>query len=319
MAAALHPAPPPVAAIRSFNRFYTRKIGSLNEGLLDSPFSLTEVRVLYEIAHHPGLTATKLGHDLGLDAGYLSRILRRFTRKRLLQRTSSEQDARQSHLELTALGAKTFAALDRRSSTEAARLVAHLPATEQARLTSLFRAARHLLSADDERPHAITLREPKAGDYGWVVQRHGALYAQEYGWNEEFEGLVARIIADFIEHRDPTRERAWIADREGEPVGCVFLVRHTATIAKLRLLLVEPSARGHKLGSRLVDECVRFAREASYRKIILWTNDVLHAARRIYEHAGFRLIESKPHHSFGHDLIGETWELPLAKLGNPTS
>ncbi|MBI2517073.1 MAG: MarR family transcriptional regulator [Opitutae bacterium] len=308
----LAPAPAKaVDAVRHFNRFYTRKIGVLHDGLLDSPFSLTEVRVLYELAHRPELTATDVQRELDLDAGYLSRMLARFARKRLITRTRSEQDGRQTHLGLTAHGRKVFAGLNARSSTQINGLLTHLPPGEQEHLVGLMQGVRHMLSAPAERSAEPVLRAPRAGDLGWVVQRHGALYAQEYGWDERFEALVARIVADFGEKHDEARERCWIAELDGHPVGCIFLVRQSDSVAKLRLLLVEPSARGHGVGRKLVDECIAFARAAGYRKIVLWTNSVLHAARRIYEKAGFKLTRSEKHHSFGHDLVGETWVLAL--------
>lgn len=311
--------PPAIETIRRFNRFYTRKIGVLKEGLLDSSFSLTEGRVLYELAHCPGLTATKLGRDLGLDAGYLSRMLARFARKRLVERTRVAHDARQAHLRLSPAGQKAFRELNRRSAAQIAGLVGHLSPADQDRLGGLLQQASHLLATPGETPGRVVLREPRAGDYGWVVQRHGALYAAEYGWNETFEALVARIVADFIDHRDPRRERAWIAEVDGHPAGCIFLVRDTAKVAKLRILLVEPSARGRGVGRQLVDACLAFSRAAGYRKVTLWTNDILHAARRIYEQAGFRLVKSERHHSFGHDLIGQNWELDLTTVRKPAS
>jgi DNA-binding MarR family transcriptional regulator/GNAT superfamily N-acetyltransferase len=303
--------PTTIDTIRRFNRFYTKKIGVLNSGLLDSPFSLTEVRVLYELAQHPGVTATALGGELGLDPGYLSRILARFAKQRLIQRTRAKHDGRQTKLQLSALGQKTFAGLDHRSSEQITQLVGHLSPADQERLGSLLGSVSQLLSSPAEKAGKVSLREPRAGDYGWVVQRHGALYAAEYGWDTTFEALVARIVADFAEHRDPRRERAWIAEWDGQPVGCIFLVRDTDEVAKLRLLLVEPGARGRGVGHKLVDACLAFAREAGYRKVTLWTNDILHAARRIYEQAGFKLVQSERHHSFGHDLVGQNWELNL--------
>ncbi|HVZ66310.1 MAG TPA: bifunctional helix-turn-helix transcriptional regulator/GNAT family N-acetyltransferase [Lacunisphaera sp.] len=256
----------PVDAIRSFNRFYTRKIGVLNAGLLDSPLSLTEVRILYEIAQRPGLTATDLLGELGLDAGYLSRTLAHFARRRLITRTRPARDRRHRQLHLTAAGRRTFAGLNRRSSEEISHLIGHLPPAEQERLAGFMQSIRILLAAPGELRGGIKLRDPKPGDLGWVVQRHGALYAQEYGWNESFEALVARIVADFVDERDPKRERCWIADLDGQPVGSVFLVCASETVAKLRLLLVDPSARGHGVGGRLVGACVEFARRAGYRK-----------------------------------------------------
>ncbi len=300
-----------VDAIRRFNRFYTRKIGVLNAGLLDSPFSLTEVRVLYELAHHPGLTATALLRELGLDAGYLSRTLARFARQRLLLRVRSARDGRQIHLRLTARGRAVFAGLNRKSSAEIAGLVGHLPATELQRLVGLMHSVRHLLAAPAEKSVTATLRSPRPGDFGWVVQRHGALYAEEYGWNAKFEALVARIIAEYVDRLDASRERCWIADLDGQPVGCVFLVCQSETVAKLRLLLVERSARGQGIGDQLVQACIQFARKTGYKKISLWTNSILRAARHIYEKAGFQLVRAKKHRSFGQVLVGETWELAL--------
>lgn len=308
-------APGPAESIRRFNRFYTRRIGVLQGGLLGSPFSLTEVRVLYEIAQRPQPTATELGKDLGLDAGYLSRILSRFAKLRLITRTPTKHDGRQSHLGLTKLGQKTFSDLNARSNRQIGDLVGHLPEAEQHRLAGVMRAAELLLTPPAEPRPAVILRDPKPGDLGWVVQRHGALYAHEYGWDRTFEALVAGIVADFGRKHDPARERCWVAEMDGLPVGCIFLVRQTDRIAKLRLLLVEPSARGAGVGRELVAACVDFARAAGYAKILLWTNSVLHAARRIYEQAGFHLVKSEPHHSFGHDLEGETWELPLNPKG----
>lgn len=302
---------PAVEAVRQFNRFYTRKIGVLSGGLLDSPYSLTEARVLYELAQRPDHTATALQNELGLDAGYLSRMLAGFARQRLVTRTRSTEDARRAHLRLTPRGRKVFAGLNRRSSAEISQLLGHLPAPEQKRLVGLMHSVRHLLATPDEKSRVVTLRAPQPGDLGWVVQRHGALYAQEYGWDETFEALVARIVADFGEKHDARSERCWIAEADGHPVGCIFLVRQSAAVAKLRLLLVEPSARGVGVGRRLVDECLRFARTAGYRKVTLWTNSVLVAARRIYERAGFKLVKEEKHRSFGCDLTGQYWELPL--------
>jgi DNA-binding MarR family transcriptional regulator/GNAT superfamily N-acetyltransferase len=305
--------PAPISAVRRFNRFYTRRIGVLNEGHLRSPFSLAEVRVLYELSHRENLTAALLGKELGLDAGYLSRILRRFEKQGFVGRTPSAADGRQSHLRLTDAGRETFATLNARSTDEIAAMLAALAPAEQRRLVDAMRTIERLLGAPPEPGTPYLLRPHQPGDIGWVIHRHGALYAQEYGWDERFEALVAEIAAKFIQNLDPRRERCWIAERDGESVGSVFLVRHpdAAGVAKLRLLLVEPSARGLGIGTRLVDECVRFARRAGYRTITLWTQSMLHAARHIYEQAGFRLVREEPHQSFGHDLVGETWELEL--------
>jgi len=300
-----------VAAVRRFNRFYTRQIGLLQDGYLKSPFSLSEVRVLYELAHRERPTATELGRDLGLDAGYLSRILRGFQKRGLLKRVPSEHDGRQSHLSLTQRGQAAFAPLNTRSHEDIGAMLAVVPATEQARLIQAMHAIEAILGAQPEKKAPYLLRPHRPGDMGWVVHRHGAIYAQEYGWDERFEALVARIAAKFIERYDPKRERCWIAEKDGEIVGSVFLVKHSKTVAQLRLMLVEPKARGLGIGARLVDECVRFARDNGYRKITLWTNSVLLAARHIYKKAGFRLVHKERHHSFGHALVGETWDLTL--------
>ncbi len=300
-----------VDAVRRFNRFYTQKIGVLREGLLGSPFSLAESRVLYELAHRHEPTAAALAADLGLDAGYLSRILRGFERRGLIGRRASQSDGRQSLLSLTARGREAFAPLDAGARVEIAAVLTRLPEAEQGRLVDAMQAIEDLLGPEPSSRAPYLLRPHRPGDMGWVVQRHGALYAREYGWDESFEALVAEIVAKFVRHYDPKRERCWIAEKDGENVGSVFVVRQSKTVAKLRLLLVEPKARGLGLGGRLVDECIRFARQVGYRKLTLWTNDVLHAARRIYERAGFRLVRRERHRSFGHDLVGETWDLSL--------
>jgi len=297
--------------VRRFNRFYTKQIGVLKEGLLGSPLSLTEVRVLYELAHREKLTATELGKDLGLDTGYLSRIVRGFEKQGLIAKTPSESDRRKSYLGLTEKGRDVFAPLNARAHDEIAEMLSNLPAPQQNRLIEAMHTIEKLLGGQPEEKLLYLLRHHQPGDMGWVVHRHGLLYAQEYAWDEQFEALVASIVAKFIQHYDPKRERCWIAEKDGEIVGSVFLIKQSKTVAKLRLLLVEPRARGMGLGSRLVGECVRFAQQVGYRKVTLWTNNVLHAARHIYEKAGFRLVHEKPHHSFGHDLIAETWELKL--------
>jgi len=302
-----------VEAARRFNRFYTRQIGVLHEGAYNSPFSLTEVRVLYELAHRDQPTATALGRDLGLDAGYLSRMLRGFERRGLVLKTRSPADGRQSHLSLTAQGRKVFAPLNARSHAEVAAMLGGLPAAAQTRVVGAMQTIERLLGDRPESlpPASCVLRPPLPGDLGWVVQRHGAVYAQEYGYNEQFEALVAEIVAHFVQRYDAKRERCWIAEQGGEPVGSVFLVERSKTVAQLRLLLVEPKARGSGLGTRLVDECVRFARRAGYRKITLWTQSELRAARRLYQAAGFRVVRRERNHSFGKDLVSETWELEL--------
>ena len=298
-----------VAAVRRFNRFYTSKIGVLH--YLGSDFSLAEVRVLYELAHRAvAPTASQLGKDLALDAGYLSRLLRGFERRGLIARTRSDADGRRSHLALTAAGRAAFAPLGTRSHEETAALLSPLSETDQQRLVQAMETIEAVLGGA-EAPVPFTLRPHRPGDMGWVVQQHGALYAQEYGWDERFEALVAGITAKFIESYDPARERCWIAEKDGEPVGSVFLVKRSKTVAQLRLLSVSPKARGLGIGARLVAECEQFARAAGYRKIVLWTNSVLTSARRIYEQAGYTLVESERHHSFGHDLVGETWEKAL--------
>ena len=300
-----------VDAMRGFNRFYTKQIGVLHEGLLGSEFSLTEVRVLYELAHRKTPTATALAKELNLDPGYLSRILRRFETRRLVGKRASTTDGRQTLLSLTPRGRKVFAPLNARSHREVAAMLGPLSAAEQGQLLSAMGTIERLLGDRPAPRVPYLLRSPRPGDMGWIIHRHGALYAQEYGWDERFEALVAEIAARFIQNLDPKRERCWIAERDGNTVGSVFLVTKSKTVAQLRLLLVEPMARGLGIGNRLVRKCVRFARRAGYRKIVLWTNSVLHAARHIYEETGFRLIHQESHRSFGHDLIGETWELTL--------
>ena len=300
-----------IAAVRRFNRFYTRRIGVLREGLLESPFSLAEARVLYELAQRERATASELMRDLGLDAGYLSRILASFRKRGLIQRQASTADGRRILLQLTPDGRKAFAPLDSRARRDVGAMLEPLPDGERNRLVAAMQTIERLLEGADVRAAPYLLRPHRPGDIGWIVHRHGVLYAQEYGWDERFEALVAGIAARFVENYDAAGERCWIAERDGENVGCVFLVRQSRTVAKLRLLLVEPAARGHGIGARLVDECVRFARQARYRKIMLWTNDVLHAARHLYEKAGFQLVGKERHHSFGHALVGQTWELKL--------
>jgi DNA-binding MarR family transcriptional regulator/N-acetylglutamate synthase-like GNAT family acetyltransferase len=302
-----------IAAVRRFNRFYTKQIGVLHEGLLKSAFSLTEVRLLYELAHREQPTATGVGKELGLDAGYLSRLLSSFEKRGLIRKTPSPADGRQTLLALTAQGRKVFAPLEARSNEEVGAMLAALPAPQQKRLVEAMHAIELLLGAgledhtDGSAPYLLRPHQP--GDMGWVVHRHGVLYAQEYGYDEQFEALVAEIVAEFIQRFDPRRERCWIAEKDGEIVGSVFLVKKSKTVAKLRLLLVEPAARGLGIGKRLVSECVRFARQVGYKKITLWTQSDLHAARHLYEDAGFRLVQKKPHHSWGHDLVAETWDL----------
>jgi DNA-binding MarR family transcriptional regulator/GNAT superfamily N-acetyltransferase len=298
-----------VGEVRRFNRYWTRRIGVLRDGYLESPFSLTEVRVLYELAHCKETTAGELGEDLGLDAGYLSRIVSGFEKHGLIRKRRSQADGRRRLLRLTELGREAFAPLDARSRSEIGAMLGGMSVAGQERLVGAMRTIEGLLGARPEPVVPYLLRPHRPGDMGWVVHRHGVLYAREYGWDEHFEALVAEIVAKFIQHYDPKRERCWIAEREGENVGCVFLVRESEEIAKLRLLLVESEARGLGIGSRLVEEYIRFAGQTGYRKIMLWTNDVLNSARRIYQAKGFQLVHEDPHHSFGHDLVGQTWEL----------
>lgn len=301
-----------ISAVRHFNRLYTRQIGVLQETLLKSEFSLTETRVLYELAHSTDVTATSLIRELGLDAGYLSRILRRFDKLGLVRRSVAEHDGRQSFITLTAKGRKTFTPLEKASSSDVRQLLERLPEADQERLVGAMRSIAGLITSSPEAEGApVELRGHRPGDMGWVIQRHGEIYAREYGWNEEFEALVAGICADFIKKLNPARERCWIAERDGERLGCVFLVEESKNVGRLRMLLVDPAARGLGLGSRLVDECLTFARSAGYRKVVLWTNDVLASARHIYERAGFTLVKEEKHTRFGHDLVSQDWELTL--------
>ncbi len=300
-----------VEAVRAFNRFYTQQIGVLNEGLLRSPFSLAEARVLYELAHRERPAATELARELGLDAGYLSRILRGFARNGQIRRSAAPSDARKSQLSLTPQGHRAFARLDARSQAEIGALLARVSPPEQARLVEAMRTIAALLGPPREAKVPYLLRPHRSGDMGWIIERHAVLYAQEYGWDEQFEALVAEIAAKFIRRFDPKRERCWIAEREEESVGAVCLVKQSAAVAQLRLLIVEPKARGLGIGKRLVAECIRFAQQAGYRKVVLWTNSVLLAARHLYVEAGFTLLREEPHHSFGKDLVGETWQLKL--------
>jgi DNA-binding MarR family transcriptional regulator/GNAT superfamily N-acetyltransferase len=302
-----------VDLVRRFNRFYTRQIGLLGKGYLDSPFTLAEVRVLYELAHRDAPTAAEIGKALALDAGYLSRMLASFQKRGFLARKASEKDARQSHLSLTRKGRDAFGALEAKSAAGVSKMLERISAAEQNRLTAAMTAIESLLGepADPQMPYLLRSHQP--GDMGWVIHRHGVLYAEEYGFDERFEALVAQIAAGFIQKFDSKRERCWIAERDGEIVGSVFLVRKSDRVAKLRLLLVEPSARGLGIGGRFVDECVRFARQAGYRTITLWTQSNLDAARHIYRKAGFRVVKRERHQEFGRRLVGETWELSLSR------
>ena len=303
-----------VAAIRRFNRFYTRLVGALDEGHLDSPFSLTEVRLLFELANRDAATAAALVAELGLDPGYVSRMLQRFQRRRLVSRRRSERDGRESLLTLTPAGRAAFGQLDRQANAAVAAVLGELDESAQRKLVASMATIARLLGEESETNEpAYILRPPRAGDIGWVVLSHGELYAREYGWNQRFESLVARVAADFVDDFDPARERCWIAERHGENVGSVFVARDRERpgVAKLRLLLVHPSARGLGIGRRLVDECTRFARDSGYHTLSLWTNSVLTAARKIYADAGYTKVREEIHDSFGAPLTAETWEMRL--------
>ena len=301
-----------VAAVRRFNRFYTQRIGVLDSGLHRSRFTLAQARVLYELAHRDGLTASALRRELGLDPGYLSRMLRGFERGRLLTRKPATDDARRSVLSLTPAGRAAFAPLDAAARDEIGGLLRPLAAADQRRVESAMATIEALLGdRRDAGAPPFTLRDWRPGDIGWVISRHGSIYAEEFGWDATFEAFVAEIAAAFVKNHDPRRERCWIAERDGQSVGAVFLVRQSATVAKLRMLIVDPAARGLGIGQRLVAECIGFAREAGYRKLMLWTNANLRAARRLYVDAGFKLVAREKHTSFGKRLVGETWELAL--------
>ena len=300
-----------VEAMRRFNRFYTRKIGVLQERLLQSPFSLAEARVIYELARTQSPTATAIADELGLDAGYLSRILRHLEKHGLIARAASEGDARQRLLTLTAAGREAFAVLDQGSRDEMGAMLSALPAADQRRVVALMADIEGLLGGAPRGSAGYLLRQHRAGDMGWVVECHGRVYADEYGWDGTFEAFVAEIVARFIRDHDPALERCWIAERDGDPVGSAFLMQQSKTVAQLRLLVVDPKGRGLGIGGRLVSECIDFARHAGYRKITLWTQSILHPARKIYRRAGFRLLREEQHRSFGQDLVGEFWELVL--------
>ena len=316
---------PHIAAVRRFNRFYTRQIGVLRKTYLDSSYSLGEMRVLYEIAHggmqDGGMqdghapTASDIGRTLDLDAGYLSRVLRNFEKRGLIRRTASASDARQSHLSLTARGRKIFTPLERRSQRDTATMLAKLDPRDQARLIAAMSTIETLLAHAPQPPsqdgQRYVLRAPVHGDFGWIVKRHGELYAQDYQWTLPFEGLCAQIVADFVNSYDAKCERCWIAEMDGETVGTVMLVKDKADVARIRLLLVDPKARGLGLGAHLTDECIRFARRAGYQKITLWTHSVLKAARHIYQNAGFKLMRTEKHRNWGRPVVSEHWDLEL--------
>jgi DNA-binding MarR family transcriptional regulator/GNAT superfamily N-acetyltransferase len=300
-----------VGAVRRFNRLYTRRIGVLEDGFLGSPYSLTQARVLYELAQRPTSTATEVAAELGLDHGYLSRVLRGFIERGLVVKTGSPDDRRQSLLSLTAKGRMAFAPLDEHSQNEVAAMLGALSVADQERVVAAMRTIEGSLCEAPTPQIPYLLRTPRPGDMGWIVSRHGALYREEYGWDERLEALIAEIVAGFIRNHDRQRERCWIAERAGENVGSVLLVRETDEVARLRLLLVEPRARGLGIGARLVEEAVRFAREVRYRKLTLWTHTVLTAARHVYERAGFKLTDQWTHDMFGKQLSAETWDLQL--------
>jgi DNA-binding MarR family transcriptional regulator/GNAT superfamily N-acetyltransferase len=312
-----------IAAVRRFNRFYTRQIGVLRKKFLDSPYSLGEARLLYEIASGHSLTATDIGRALDLDAGYLSRVLRNFEKRGLVRRTASATDARQSHLKLSPRGRDAYGPLEQGSQRDTGTMLDKLAPADQARLIAAMQTIESLLGGETltapSPRRTYKLRAPVPGDFGWMVKRHAEIYAQEYGWTEPFEGLCAQIVAEFANKHDPKRERCWIAEMDGEVVGSVFLAKDSAKdsgkdsakVARIRLLLVDPKARGLGVGVRLVDECIRFARRAGYKKITLWTHSVLTAARHIYQKAGFRLMRTERHRSWGRAVVGEHWDLEL--------
>jgi DNA-binding MarR family transcriptional regulator/N-acetylglutamate synthase-like GNAT family acetyltransferase len=297
-----------ISAVRRFNRFYTRRIGVLQPGYLGSPFPLPQARVLYELGHRGDTTASELGADLDLDLGYLSRLLQSLRRQGLVQGEASKEDARRVHLSLTAKGRRAYQQLDARSREEVAGMLGKLAAPEQARLVGALQTVEGVL---EKKSAEVTLRGHRPGDMGWVVQAHGRLYFEEYGWDERFEALVAGIASEFVKNFDRERERCWIAEMGGELVGSVFVVKQSRTVAKLRLLIVEPKARGRGLGKRLVEECVAFARGKGYRKLVLWTQSNLVVAREIYAKTGFKRVKRQPHQEFGVRLVGEYWELKL--------
>lgn len=301
-----------VPAVRAFNRFWTQQIGLLQAGLVDTPYSLTEARVLFELAQREATDLADLRGALQLDAGYLTRVVGRLKDAGLVTAERSPDDGRRQVIRLTERGRAEFGTLDLRSSEATAAMLEGVPPAERRRLVAAMAIIEGTLAPRPSGPpRAYLLREPGPGDLGWMIQCNAAVYAAEYGWDQSYEGLVARIVADFAQHHDPTRERAWIAEVDGEPAGCVLCVRHDDETAQLRILLVDPAARGLGIGARLVEECIRFARAAGYRSLVLWTNDVLVSARRIYEAAGFELVDEDPHHSFGQDLVGQTWRLDL--------
>ena len=311
--------PNPIQSVRHFNRFYTNQLGILADAVYNSSFSVAETRILYELAHRDNLTASQLVQELHLDPGYLSRILRSFEKNKLLRRTPSPSDARRHILTLTPKGRQTFAPLEKRSAADVRDMLAALSPLDQSRLLRAMQTIEDMLTPQSRLPaESFLIRDHQPGDMGWVVQQHGELYAREYGLNHEFEAFVATLVSRFLTNFNPAREHCWIAERygeiadfRGEIAGAVFLVSKSPKVAQLRMLIVDPAARGLGIGHRLVEECIRFARQTGYSKITLWTNDILTAARRLYEQTGFQLVKEEPHHSFGRDLIGQTWDLKL--------
>lgn len=299
-----------IETIRRFSRFYTRRIGALREGLLKSPFGLTEARLIYELAFHQPITATGLTELLGLDDGYVSRLLGKLERSDIISRSPSPKDGRARLISLTDKGMEEFSFLNEASKTEIAQMLSLVSAPDQDALVDAMETVTRVLGGGEAAP-GVVLRPPVAGDLGWVIQRHGQLYHHEYGWNLDFEGLVAGIVSAYVRDLKPERERCWIAEKDSRNVGCVFLIEKSKYVAQLRLLLVEPETRGLGVGTRLVRACSDFARQVGYRKITLWTNDILHAARKIYEREGYQLINEEKHTSFGNDLVGQVWELSL--------
>jgi DNA-binding MarR family transcriptional regulator/N-acetylglutamate synthase-like GNAT family acetyltransferase len=304
--------PNAIAEIRSFNRSYTKWVGALDRHHLGSDYSLVEVRVLYEIAHRPNILARNIADQLGLDAGYLSRILTRFDKAGLIDRNTSDKDGRAVTLSLTARGQTLFRDLDRLAADRVSNAIVGLDEGQRARLTSAMGVIGQLIGEPGSAKNdGVRLRQPRAGDFGWAVERHGVIYDAEFGWGPAFEGLVAELFGKFAQSHNPSRERCWIAELNGERVGVVFVVEREPEVAQLRCLLVEPKARGHGVGGKLVDACVEFARDAGYRRMMLWTNKGLDSARKIYEAVGFELVEEKPHRDFGPELIGQSWEMTL--------
>lgn len=302
----------PVAAVRDFTRFYTSRMGVLKEGLLDSDLPLPLARIVYELAQQDGQTGRELAAGLALDPAYISRLLKRLEARGLVERSASARDGREKLLSLTMDGQASFAELDRRSRAEVSDMMANLSAAEMSELTAAMDRVRNLLTpAEGAAAEPFIIRPHRPGDIGWVISRHGAIYAQEFGWDISFEALVADIAGQFLRDFQPEWEQCWIAERHGRNAGSVFVVRKSPEVAQLRMLIVDPAARGHHIGERLVETVIGFARSKGYSMLTLWTNDCLHAARRIYQKFGFELVDEEPHHSFGVDLVGQNWDLKL--------